>query len=531
MGRAWFMGLWSFLEGYTEIILAAIASFIYVLHWSRRNKILLNWPMVGMLPYLLLNIHRLHDWCTQVLRDYGCTLVFKGPWFASMDMLVTCDPANINHMLCTNFSNFPKGSDYLEIFDVLGDGIFNSESDTWRYQRKMGHALIRHKGFRQFVARTSRDMVEGELLPFLAQTTQLGLAVDLQDVLQRFSFDSTCVLVFGVNPKCLSVDLPMVPFAKAVDDAKEVIHFRHTVPVTWWKLLRWLNVGEEKKLARAWETIDHFIMQNLSMRREELSKQKEEKEEQAEMCNDLLTSYMNYYCNTSQVKGGEETDRPKSDKFLRDSTLNFLVAGRDTISASLTWFFWLVSKNSTVESKILHELRSISPKEEGGGNPKKVKVFNAEELGGLVYLHAALCEALRLFPSVPLIHKGATNWDVLPSGHRVRPGMRILYSLYAMGSMEAIWGNDCMEFKPERWISTDGTLSTFEHASKFLVFNAGPRSCMGKDISFTQMKAVAAALIYNFHVQVIPGQIVCPKFSIILYMKNGLMVKVTERCS
>lgn len=99
-----------------------------------------------------------------------------------------------------------------------------------------------------------------------------------------------------------------------------------------------------------------------------------------------------------------------------------------------------------------------------------------------------------------------------------------------MGSMETIWGKDCLEFKPERWISANGTL-TFEHAHKFLVFNAGPRSCLGKDISFTQVKAVAAALIYNFHIQVLPGQIVCPKFSIILYMKNGLMIKVTERCS
>lgn len=363
------------VHGHVEVMLAGITCLVDYVRWhrSRRSKFLVNWSVVGMLPPLLLNIHRLHDRCTQVLRDHGCTLVFKGPWFASMDMFFTCDPANMNHILCTNFSNFPKGSDYLEIFDVLGDGIFNSESDTWRYQRKVGHTLIRYKGFRQFAARTSREMVETELLPFMVNIAQLGQAVDLQDVLQRFSFDCTCVLAFGVNPRCLSIDFPMVPFAKAVDDAKEVIHFRHTVPVTWWKLLRWLNMGEERKLARARETIDLFIMQHLSMRRAELSKNKEEKEEQAEIMsgNDLLTSYMNYNSNNYttpqvkvKVKGGEDMDRPnKSDKFLRDSTLKLDtmkedMEGRHQCIPHLV--LWLVSKNPSVESNILQELRSIN---------------------------------------------------------------------------------------------------------------------------------------------------------------------------
>ncbi|XP_058096319.1 noroxomaritidine synthase 2-like [Magnolia sinica] len=486
---------------------------------ERGTDVVTNWPIIGMLPSLLLNMHRLHDWCTEVLGATGRTFVFKGPWFGCMDMLITCDPANINHILTTNFANFPKGSDYVEIFDVHGDGIFNSEADVWRLQRRMAHTQIKFKGFRQFVAKTSREMVENRLIPLLKDMAHQSKVVDLQDLLQRFSFDRTCVLVFGVNPNCLSVDFPTVPFAVAVDEAKEVIHFRHTVPVSWWKLLRWLRIGRERKLAMAWDTIDRFISSHISMRREELRKPKINGTDEADAIN-LLTSYM----------GHESEDRTgntiKTDKFLRDTTLNFLVAGRDTISASLTWFFWLVSKNPTVESKILAELRTIRSSEEGW--PTKPRVFDAEELSGLVYLHAALCEALRLYPPVPLVHKGVTNFDVLPSGKRVHPGMRILYSLYAMGSMEAIWGKDCLEFKPERWISDQGTLK-LEHSHKFLVFNAGPRTCLGKDISFTQMKAVAAAVISNFHVQVLEGQIVCPEFSIILYMKNGLMVEIRER--
>lgn len=34
----------------------------------------------------------------------------KGPWFAGLDFLVTSDPLNIQHVLTTNFANYPMGS-------------------------------------------------------------------------------------------------------------------------------------------------------------------------------------------------------------------------------------------------------------------------------------------------------------------------------------------------------------------------------------------------------------------------------------
>lgn len=64
---------------------------------------------------------------------------------------------------------------------------------------------------------------------------------------------------------------------------------------------------------------------------------------------DLLTTYME----------DDEMVGSKSDKFLRDATFNLLLAGRDT-SVALTWFFWLVSKNPSVETKIIDELKMIS---------------------------------------------------------------------------------------------------------------------------------------------------------------------------
>lgn len=214
----------------------------------------------------------------------------------------------------------------------------------------------------------------------------------------------------------------------------------------------------------------------------------------------------------------------KSNKFLRDTIVNFLLAGRDTTSAALTWFFWLVSKNPLAEAKIREELKETIPEKED----QKWHIFRTEELNKLVYLHGALCETLRLYPPVPFQHKAPHQADVLPSGHRVHPKMKILFSLYAMGRMTTIWGKDCFEFKPERWITEQGGIK-YEPSYKFFAFNAGPRTCLGKGVAFTQMKAVAAAIIHNYNVQLVQGHPVAPNVSIILHMKHELMVRVTKR--
>lgn len=106
--------------------------------------------------------------------------------------------------------------------------------------------------------------------------------------------------------------------------------------------------------------------------------------------------------------------------------------------------------------------------------------------------------------------------------------MKVIFSLYAMGRMKFIWGKDCREFKPERWISERGKVK-HEPSYKFLAFNAGPRTCLGKEVAFTQMKSVAAAIIHNYNVQVVKGHRVHPNVSVILYIKNGLKVRVTKR--
>ncbi|KAL2528182.1 Cytochrome [Forsythia ovata] len=500
--------------GYFEVFLAVLW-FVCVWGLRKYKAVVINWPVVGMLPTLLLSVGRIHDNCTDILRaTKRGTFRFKGPWFVNMEILATVDPANVHHIMSANFQNFPKGPKFREMFDVLGDGIFNSDADSWKNQRKITHALINHQRFNRFLVNTIHDKVEKGLIPILESVCKNSQVIDLQDLFQRLTFDTTCILVTSYDPGCLSIEFPDVPFAKAMDDAEETIFLRHVVPDFLWEFQRKIGFGAERKLKEAWEVLDRIIGKYISMKRVELKSRNDE-----DCAADLLTSYIS-------TEEHENQDLKQDDKFLRDTVLNLMLAGRDTTSSALTWFIWLVSTHPEIERKIRDELRSAMPAEEA----EKYRIFQVQELGKLVYMHAAMCESLRLYPPVPFQHKEPLQAEFLPSGDFVHPKMKVIFSLYAMGRMESIWGKDCLEFKPERWISERGTIK-HEPSYKFLAFNAGPRTCLGKEVAFTQMKAVAATIIHNYQVEVVKGHKIAPNCSIILYMKNGLKVRISKRLS
>lgn len=345
--------------------------------------------------------------------------------------------------------------------------------------------------------------------------------------MQRFTFDNTCLLVLGFDPNCLSIELPEVDYRTAFDLVEEAVFYRHIVPQSIWKLQKWLDIGEEKKLRRAMETLDHFLYQCISSKKEEFNKRKakmeqvEKKDEEFE----LLTACMAEREEEEEMEGREEMDPYKiSDTYLRDIAFNFMAAGKDTVNAGLIWLFWLIATHPSVEQKILEEIKAnLGAKEDG-----EWRFFSPEELSKLVYLHAAICEALRLHPSVPFNYRVSDQPDILPSGHRVAANTKVMVSLYSMGYMEGIWGDDCLDFKPERWISEQGGI-IHTPSYKFIAFNTGPRSCLGQDLTFFQMKTLVTAMVWYYRVQVVEGHPVSPCLSVMLHMKHDLKVKISKR--
>ncbi|XP_024380866.1 cytochrome P450 CYP94D108 [Physcomitrium patens] len=503
------------------------------------------YPFVGSLPSAIQHAHRLLDFSVETLRKSPTlTIRYVQSGYTAYS---TANVENVEYVLKTKFDNFVKGERMGDVlFDLLGRGIFNADGNLWKLQRKLASHEFSSRSLREFGVECVQKELQNRLVPVLSQFSENGNVVDLQDLLMRFSFDNICQLGFGVDPNCLEPSLPPVKFAEAFDKANEctLLRFR-TFPIML-RLYKFFNIGIERGLKESMAVVHNFAQEVIEARRKEFN---ENHGDIGHARQDLLSRFMLFTdSSNSEVLVQSDLERKcisdlnldasdakekqkASDIFLRDMVISFVLAGRDTTSLGLSWFFYALGHNPHVEAKIYDEIKEqlqLQAQEDDSlpSSRPPGQLFTFEQLKKLHYLHAALHESLRLFPPVPWDSKHAVRDDVLPDGTVILKGERVTFNIYAMARMEANWGPDCNEFKPERWLK-DGVFVP-ESPFKFATFQAGPRICLGKEMALIQMKLVASSLVYCFKFTLLEDP---PRtcLSFVFKMLNGFPVIVHKR--
>ncbi|KAF9610736.1 hypothetical protein IFM89_024586 [Coptis chinensis] len=266
---------------------------------------------------------------TPVSRDFrptrGCKILSQCPTRTFVlhralgsRQIFTANPSNVQHILKTKFSLYPKGDFFsTTLVDFLGHGIFNADGDNWKFERQISSHEFNTKSLRKFVETVVDSELSNRLIPILSDAAANNSVLDLQDILQRFAFDNICKIAFGFDH--LSPSLPQAAFAVAFEDALRISceRFSYIVPAIW-KLKRVLNIGSEKQLKEAVLQVREFAEHIVKEKKQEL------KEKSSLETVDLL----------SRIMDSGHLD----DGLVIDMVISFIVAGRDTTSAALTWF-------------------------------------------------------------------------------------------------------------------------------------------------------------------------------------------------
>ncbi|CAH1430823.1 unnamed protein product [Lactuca virosa] len=438
------------------------------------------------------NYNNLCDWYTHLLQKSPSQTIR----IHVLRNTITANPTNIEHILKTKFHNYPKGKQFSMILsDLLGNGIFNVDGDSWLFQRKMASLELGN------VSNAFADVcyhVQSRLLPLLssaARETDGGL-VDLQYVFRQFSFEYICRFSLGLDLNSPELPFHISQFSDSFDLATTLSATRalSASPLIW-KANRILNMGSERKLKEAVQNVN-FLIEQVIHQKKKVGFTKNQ---------DLLSRFM--------VVSDDHT-------FLRDVIIIFVLAGRDTVASALTSFFWLILNHREVESKIRLELDQLMNENQEFATFEQVKKLD--------YLHAAIYESMRLYPPIQFDSKFAVEDDKLPDGTLVKKGTRVTFHPYAMGRMETIWGKDCKEFKPERWLK--GGIFNQESPFKYPVFQAGLRACLGKEMALMEMKTVVLCLLPRFSFRLVnsDGELQFEP-ALTATVKNGLPVIVSER--
>ncbi|XP_040384533.1 cytochrome P450 94B3-like [Oryza brachyantha] len=530
---AWFAAAWSCL---VVVLLLSSARFSKTASSSSCGKGGGGWgprsyPVIGCLVAFYRNRRRLLDWYTEMLAA-SPTQTIVVDRLGARRTVVTANPANVEHMLRGNFGNYPKGKPFTDVLgDLLGMGIFNVDGELWHAQRKLVSHEFSARALRELEVTVLEAETRDRLVPALAAAAEgEGGVVDMQDVLRRFAFDVICRVSLGVDPGCLDPALPAPRLAAAFDTAAGIIARRGAAPVAAvWKVKRALDAGSERRLREEVGVIHEAVMGLIRSRRKERALLLVNGDHGGDGArrSDLLSRMI-------------ECGYP--DEAIRDMVISFIMAGRDTTSSALTWFFWLLTRHRDVEQEVLAEIAATRRARgaAAGEGDAEGEGLDLDDYRRMRVLHAALCETMRLYPPVAWDSKHAAADDVLPDGTAVGHGDRVTYFQYGMGRMESIWGPDAADFSLHRWLSLphDGSAAAPSHAAafagvspfKYPVFQGGPRTCLGKEMAFVQMKFVASAVLRRFELRPVDeGR--TPAFLPLMtaHMAGGLNVTVQRR--
>lgn len=413
----------------------------------------------------------------------------------------------------TQYDAFDKGRYMSEILgDLLGNGIFLADGANWVRQRKTASVMFTARMLKESMTETVHSLVD-EMQSIFQRHVVSGEPLNLTNLLNRFTMGAFSKVGYGV--KLNKLDSEYHPFEAAFDNVQLYITKRFVLPTWLWKLQKWLNIGDERKLRYELSVLNGFLYGVIAKSIHE--QRSPSKDHQTSRNASVISLFLDNVPHDAD--GAQSAVDPV---FLRDISLNLLGGARDTTAVAMSWFFYEVSRRPDIESKLRRELVEKIPDLVNG----KITAPKMDQLQELTYLDAVMKETLRLYPSVPINIREANRDTVLCDGTFVKKGTMVHFCTWVMGRLENVWGADAKEFKPERWLDSKTGKPIPASLYKLNSFYAGRRTCMGMQLATMQIKMLAASVLAKYHFDLKSDLDVQPEFSITLQMRHPLLMRV-----
>ena len=413
--------------------------------------------LLGSLPDMQRSKDFLQFYC-DAWRTYGDVVRIRvGPL---VQHLITL-PEHVKHILVTNKENYTKGLAIKKLRLSLGLGLFTSEGELWRRQRRLIQPPFTAKGVQPF-SKVMTDTTE-RMLEKWQRNAERGQALDVNQEMMRLAMN-----IIGKAMLSIDVGDEATETAQAFTIVLEDIAHRASsildVPM-------FIPTAANRRLAQATRTLDTFIYRIIGERRN-----------RPDESQDLLTLLL----NARDEEAGEGMDL----KQLRDEVLTIFFAGHETTAQALTWSGYLLSQHPEAERKLHAELASVL----GGRTP------TIEDVSNLKYTTMVFQEAMRLYPPLWAFPRDAAADDEI-GGYHIPKGSMMLLGTYLTHRHPAVWENPEV-FDPERF-SPERSEGRSNYA--FYPFGAGPRMCIGNHFAMLEGQWVLATVAQHFRLKLAPG--------------------------
>ncbi|XP_018393741.1 PREDICTED: cytochrome P450 4C1-like [Cyphomyrmex costatus] len=177
-----------------------------------------------------------------------------------------------------------------------------------------------------------------------------------------------------------------------------------------------------------------------------------------------------------------------TDLDIREQVDTFIFAGHDTTAKGVCFTLMLLAEHKNVQDRIRNEINTAMRE-----NKEK---FTMELLQQLPYLERCIKEALRLYPSAPILSR-TSGEDIKLQTYLVPTGTVLGINIFGVHRDPKFWPNP-NTFDPDRFLPEN---ARNRHPYSYIPFSAGPRNCIGQRFAMLELKAMIASLIHNFYLE------------------------------
>ncbi|KAL0950331.1 hypothetical protein HGRIS_010302 [Hohenbuehelia grisea] len=457
---------------------------IYNLFFSPLSAIPGPWYAAVSDMWLTYHVLRLEQCKTvqQLFEIYG-PVVRVGP-----NKVVFCDASTMRSVYSVH--KFNKSSYYKSL-------LTNDNDHAMTTLEHAPHA-IRRKSYAPHYNPNNLAQFQSEMHDFtleLVDTLESMSGKSVLDCLSVFRHLMVDVLVstsFGIRLGAVGKWAQGVvdPLSTAINDFPKRGILRSAVPVWAWKMVCRIPCQRWRQMCDSDKTMAEFVTGRVYDMRAQMASGKHEETEKSPMLQRLLA---HRYSSTNSLM---------PDHDLISESMGHMIAGSDTTSTSLSYFFWELSRRADIMKRLQAELDDAMP--------DRRSIPDISTLQRLPYLNAFIKEGLRLYGAAPSLlervvpdstsKSGALNEGFDLMGFALPSGTVVATQAWSMHRDESVFPSP-EQFNPDRWLESCASPEELLIMSQHMMpFGTGTRVCGGQNLAQIMLRVVVAAVARNFDV-------------------------------
>ncbi len=396
------------------------------------------------------------------------------------EIVLVNTPELIYDVLVTRAKAFEK-SPVLRgaLHPLAGQGLFTSEGELWRRQRKLMAPLFQPGAIGHFAAdmtecteRAATTLVDGSVVDMNRETTRITMAIAGKTLFDADTFTDADELGAALTTALdwvgeQSSSLTLILQARA-NIGLELLADRVPDPLA----TRLRTLAERAFVPILWPgRRTSALRAALGLLEARVARMIAERREHPGGRRDLLSLLLS--------ASADDDGGPMTDQQVRDEVLTLFVAGHETTATGLAWTLMLLAQHPEVYARVRSEVDAIG------------RIPTADDLDRLPVALAAFKEGLRLYPPVYMFGRVAMT-EVRVGDFILPKGTVVLVSPYALHRKASLWPKPEV-FDPDRFTPAE---EARRHRTAYVPFSAGPRTCIGNHFALMEGPLVLGTLLH-----------------------------------